>query len=120
MPHAVPILPAKSILETRAFYERLGFRPIFCDDAHFGYLIMELGNLELQFFRHTTLDPSTSDHGAYIRCEDVDEFCKPIAALGLPATGIPRYEAPTNRPWGMREGYLVDLNGTLLRMGQPI
>ncbi|MBI1293078.1 VOC family protein [bacterium] len=117
---AVPILPALSITETRDFYVKAGFQVRFFDDAHYGYLIVERDGIELQFFRHNTLNPLTNDHGAYVRCDEVDAVPEIFAPLGLPDHGVPRFTAPEDRPWRMREAYLVDLNGNLLRFGQPI
>jgi hypothetical protein len=117
---AVPILPSRSITATRDFYERMGFSTMYYDDAAIGYLIVELGGVELQFFRHTALDPAKSDHGAYIRADDVDAFTQRFLQLALPVVGIPRFNPAEDRPWGMREAYLVDLDGNLIRIGQQI
>lgn len=116
----IPMLPSRSLARTRAFYERLGFRATYADESPSGYLILVWGTLELQFFPHATLDPARSDHGAYIRCDNVAAFAGALEALGLPEAGIPRYTPPADKPWGMREAYLIDEDGNLLRIGQPL
>ena len=118
--HAVPILPAVSITKTRAFYEKAGFRVLYCQDSQQGYLIVEREGIELQFFLHSALDPLANDHGAYVRCDSVERALEMFTPLELPAHGVPRLDQPENKPWGMREAYIVDLNGNLLRFGQPV
>jgi catechol 2,3-dioxygenase-like lactoylglutathione lyase family enzyme len=112
-----PILPARDIPDTEAFWRRLGFHTVY-DDAN--YLIMKREGAEVHFFLHADLDPYRCDHGAYLRPSDVDAIDAEWAALGLPSTGIPRLERAANKPWGMRELALLDLNGNLIRAGQEL
>jgi hypothetical protein len=81
---------------------------------------MKREGAEVHFFHHAALDPVASDHGAYLRPSDVDALDAEWAALGVPATGIPRLERAADKPWGMRELALVDPNGNLVRAGQEI
>ena len=39
------------------------------------------------------------------------------AALGLPADGPGSVAAPTLQPWGLREAWLTDPDGTVVRIG---
>lgn len=118
---AIPILPARDLDETEAFYARVGFTTRFRDpriDAH--YLIVERDGVELHFFTHAELDPWTSSAGCYWRVTDADAWHQACAALAIPEQGIPRLTRPENRPWGMREFALVDPNGTLVRVGHVL
>ena len=110
-----PILPARAVAETEAFWQRLGFHAAGSD---LEYLQMQREGAEVHFFHHATLDPWTCDHGACLRPADINALDAEWAALGLPATGIPRLERATDKPWGMRELALLDLNGNLIRAGQ--
>jgi catechol 2,3-dioxygenase-like lactoylglutathione lyase family enzyme len=110
-----PILPARDIAETEGFWQRLGFDTVY-DDAE--YLLMKRDGAEVHFFHHPDLDPAANDHGAYLRPADIDALDAEWAALGLPATGIPRLERATDKPWGMRELALLDPGGNLIRAGQ--
>ena len=110
-----PILPARNIAATEAFWQRLGFETDYIDAD---YLLMKRDGAEVHFFRHADLDPTRCDHGAYLRPADIDALDAEWATLGLPATGIPRLERAADKPWGMRELALLDLNGNLIRAGQ--
>jgi catechol 2,3-dioxygenase-like lactoylglutathione lyase family enzyme len=110
-----PILPARDIAATEAFWQRLGFATIYIDAD---YLLQKREGAEVHFFRHPDFDPATNDHGAYLRPSDIDALDAEWAALGLPATGIPRLERAADKPWGMRELALLDLDGNLIRAGQ--
>lgn len=112
-----PILPARDIIETQTFWQKLGFTTIYSDDD---YLLQKREGAEVHFFRSPDLDPGTCDHGAYLRPADINALDAEWGALGLPATGIPRLERAANKPWGMRELALLDVNGNLIRAGQEI
>lgn len=110
-----PILPARDMAATEAFWQRLGFDTVYSDAD---YLLMKREGAEVHFFHHAALDPTKCDHGAYLRPADINALDAEWAALGLPATGIPRLERAADKPWGMRELALLDLNGNLIRAGQ--
>lgn len=112
-----PILPARDIAATEAFWQRLGFATVYRDDE---YLLQKREGAEVHFFLQSTLNPFTCDHSAYLRPFDIDALDAEWATLGLPASGIPRLERAANKPWGMRELALLDLNGNLIRAGQEI
>jgi hypothetical protein len=110
-----PILPARDIAATEGFWQRLGFATIYCDAE---YLLMKREGAEVHFFLHSAHDPDTCDHGAYLRPTNIDALDVEWAALDLPGTGIPRLERAADKPWGMRELALFDLDGNLIRAGQ--
>ena len=112
-----PILPSRDFDETVAFYTQIGFQETGrWEDME--YLIMVMDKVELHFFGHRALDPKTNVCAAYIRSSNVDALNDTLTGLDLPQTGIPRLHPVEDKPWGMRELALVDLNGTLLRIGQ--
>lgn len=112
-----PIMPARDIPETEAFWSKLGFRTVYRDDE---YLLMKREGAEAHFFLHRALDPFKCDHGAYLRPSDINALDAEWAALGLPQEGIPRLDRAEDKPWGMRELALLDPNGNLIRAGQEI
>lgn len=107
-------LPAISTDLTAAFYERLGFTVGFKDD---GWLIVNRGALELEFFAHPDLNPRESWFSACIRVDDLDKLFAEFKDAGLPydCFSIPRLTSPVIEDHGMRIFALVDLNGSLLR-----
>jgi hypothetical protein len=116
---AIPTLPAISMEATLGFYRRLGF---VCEIASpkRDYAFAERGSLEVHFFLHEQLIPHDSSYGSYFRVNDVHSLFKEFSALHLPATGIPRITKLEDKPWGMREFAIIDENGSLIRIGQPM
>lgn len=116
---AIPILPCRSVSATTEFYRRLGFEGgAHAFDQH--YAIFTRGTIELHFFAHPELDPKASWAGCYIRLGDVQSLYEASLASGLPTTGIPRISTLEDKPWGLREFAIVDLDGNLVRIGQVI
>lgn len=114
---AIPILPSRSIAATVAFYRQLGFD----GGAHAldsAYAILRRGDIEIHFFTHTELVPAESSAGCYLRVQDVESIYRACAAVRLPEKGIPRMDMLQDKPWGLREFAIVDLDGNLLRIGQ--
>jgi len=116
---AIPILPARDLDETRAFYERLGFRAAGWWPKEFGgYAILRRGDLAMHFFAYQDISPSENYAQCYWRVKDVDALYAECHAAGLPSSGIPRLEAVDDKPWGMREFAIIDPSGHLVRVGQ--
>jgi catechol 2,3-dioxygenase-like lactoylglutathione lyase family enzyme len=114
-----PIMPSRDIDKTESFYASLGFQTIYKDRAE--YLLMKRDLAEVHFFHAPRHRPETSDHGAYLRPDDVDAFSKEVEALSLPsAGGFPRFNPAEDKAWGMREATLWDPDGNLIRAGQEI
>lgn len=105
-------LPARDLGETAAFYRRLGFEVAFKDE---GWMILERGALELEFFPHPGLNPRDSWFSACVRVANLDALYGDWDLVGLPSQGIPRLQAPERIAPGLRMFALVDLNGSLLR-----
>lgn len=114
---AEPILPARDLRRSRAFYESLGFTAGFHDDR---YEILRRGALVVHLEPHDDLVPATNRTSCYWRVEDADALFQEFAALGLPSAGAPSLTQPFDEPWGMREFTLKDPAGNLIRVGHAL
>lgn len=114
--HATPNLPSRDYGKTVAFYQKLGFETQWHDD---NWLIMVRG-LKLEFFRYPDLDPAQSSFSCCLRLDDMPSFYQGCVDAGVPEqrTGWPRLHSPQNEPSGLSIAYLIDLDGTLLRLVQ--
>ena len=112
----IPILAARDIAETIDFYGKLGFAVVRLYDA-FGppYLLMRRDDVELHFVHTPETDPEESDAGCYLRIEDAQAVYDDWAPLGLAEV-----HPPKETPWGMREFFIVDPSGNLIRIGTPL
>jgi catechol 2,3-dioxygenase-like lactoylglutathione lyase family enzyme len=118
---AIPILPARDLGETRAFYESLGFRAAGWWPREFGgYAILVRGDLSMHFFAYEDLSPAENYAQCYWRVKDVDSLYAECLAANLPKSDAPRLAALEDKAWGMREFAIVDPNGNLVRIGQEI
>jgi len=115
-----PILPARSLDETRAFYQKLGFDSWFNGRGTWEYEIFSRGHLVVHFFLESGLIPGENDSMCYLRVRDADKLYDEFARLDLSNQGIPRLTPPADQPWGMREFALVDPSGNLLRIGHDL
>ena len=115
--HATPNLPSRDFSATSAFYVRLGFEEGWRDS---GWMILKRGGLTLEFFPFPDLDPLSNSFGCCLRLDDLDEFYAAATSANVPETrrGQPRLQPPAVEHSGMRIGYLIDPDGTLLRLVQ--
>jgi hypothetical protein len=113
---AIPILPSRNLANTLEFYRRLGFDGFI--HSHGGYAILMRGTVELHFSLHRKLDPEKSVSCCYLRVSRVDTIHSEFSRAKLPRQGIPRQDALEDKPWGLREFAVVDLDGNLIRIGQ--
>lgn len=117
---AIPTLPSRDLVETVSFYQKLGFESRSVQDYADIYVILQRGSLELHFFKMAEIVPAESYGGCYLRVDSVEALVEEFQQLVLPREGIPRLGALEDKPWGMREFYLVDPSGNLLRIGQDM
>ncbi|HEV2043179.1 MAG TPA: hypothetical protein VGR05_00735, partial [Sphingomicrobium sp.] len=96
---------------------RLGFVE---DMRDAGWMILKRGGVCLEFFPHPELDPLTSWFSCCLRLDDLDGFYAVARAAGIKETchGQPRLHAPKVEKSGLRIAYLVDQDGTLVRLIQ--
>jgi catechol 2,3-dioxygenase-like lactoylglutathione lyase family enzyme len=113
--HATPNLPSRNFQATAHFYAALGFTESW-RDPH--WMILERGNLTLEFFPYPDLDPARSSFGSCLRLDDLDGFYAICKSAGLPESciGFPRLHPPKRESWGGRVGALIDPDGSLLRL----
>jgi len=104
----VPVLASLDLDESATFYtDRLGFGIRLRAE---GYLIVARDGCELHFWhcgeRHVAENTS-----CYVR-GDTRALYADFTARGLAV------EPPAERPWGMRELYVIDPHGNLLKFGE--
>jgi hypothetical protein len=115
--YSTPNLLSRSFDNTAQFYAALGFDEVY-RDKH--WMILERGEIILEFFPHPDIDPFTSWFSCCLRFDDLDAFyalCK-SAGLAEANTEYPRLHAPKNEAWGGRMGAMIDNDGTLVRLIQ--
>ena len=114
---ATPNLPSPDFEATSQFYAALGFSESWRDN---GWMILRRGDLMVEFFPYPDLDQSTSSFSCCLRLDDLDSFYAVCREAGLTEarSGIPRLHPPRVEPSGMRIAYLVDPDGTLIRLVQ--
>lgn len=113
---ATPNLPARDYDATEAFYAPLGFERTYRADS---WLILRRGGVQLEFFAWPDLDPAQSSFGCCLRLDNLDAIVRQIEAAGVPVgndKGIPRLAPPQREASGLVIAYLVDPDGSLLRL----
>ncbi len=106
----VPVLASLHIAQSRQFYEeRLGFA---CLLQRADYLIMARDGCELHFWlcNDRRIAENTP---CYVR-GDTEALHAQFAQRGLPLA------PPAVRAWGMKELYVIDPHGNLLKFGEPV
>lgn len=105
----VPVLASLHLAETRQFYvERLGFTVLLEMD---NYLILQRDGCELHFW-HCTERHIAENTSCYVRA-DTGLLHADFTARGL------QLASPTVQPWGMKEMFVIDPHGNLLKFGEP-
>ena len=114
---ATPNLPARNFDATEEFYGKLGFERAWRDG---GWMILARGGVQLEFFPFPDLDPMTSSFGCCLRLDDMPGFVEACRAAGIDEAhaGQPRLTPPRREASGLDIAYLVDPDGTLLRLVQ--
>jgi catechol 2,3-dioxygenase-like lactoylglutathione lyase family enzyme len=114
---ATPNLPSRDFAATAHFYANIGFTERWRDA---GWMILQRGDLTIEFFPYPDLDPATSSFGCCFRMHDVKGFFETILSAGVPEkpTGWPRAHRPKREHWGGLVGGLIDPDGTLIRLVQ--
>lgn len=105
----VPVLASLNMAETLKFYaQHLGFTALLEMD---NYLILQRDGCELHFWpcddRHIAENTS-----CYVR-GDTAELHADFTARGL------QVAPPVIQPWGMKEMFVIDPHGNLLKFGEP-
>jgi catechol 2,3-dioxygenase-like lactoylglutathione lyase family enzyme len=115
--HATPNLPARDFAAAAEFYAKLGFAEDYCSE---GWMILSRGAVTLEFFPYPDLDPYQSSFSCCLRLDDLPAMMAQVKASGVPDArlGIPRYHPPQVEDSGLTIAYLIDPDGTLLRLIQ--
>jgi len=100
--------------ETRAFYEKLGFVCAHDHPPPDSFLFMIRDGVQLQFFEAPGIDGTIRDHTCYIYVDDLEGTYRSFAAAG-----VGKLMPIEQKPWGVPEFVLIDLNGNMLRVGCP-
>jgi len=112
--HITANLPSRDFDVTVAFYGALGFAVMYRDD---GWMILQRGEMVIEFFAHPKLKPAKSWFSACIRTDNLDRLFTDFSKANLtddPRT-IPRITTPVSHTPDMRIFALVDPDGSLLR-----
>ena len=115
MDFSTPNLPSRDFDATERFHAPLGFAVSWRDS---GWMILKRGSVWLEFFRYPDLEPSDSSFSCCLRLGDLTEIVASCKAAGIPVShgGFPRLVLPKREHSGLDIGYLVDPDGTLLRL----
>lgn len=117
MDHATPNLPSRDFEATSRFYARLGFEEGWRDA---GWMILRRGGVSLEFFPFPDLNPAESSFSCCLRLDDMAGLYQSCLDAGLPEQhrGMPRLHPPRREGSGLTIAYMVDPDGTLLRLIQ--
>ena len=117
MDHATSNLPSRDFGATSELYAKLGFSESWRDR---GWMILKRDGAALEFFPFPDLDPLESSFGSCLRLDDLGTFYRTCRDAGVPETsgGQPRLQPPRKEPSGLIIAYLVDPDGSLVRMIQ--
>ena len=115
--HATPNLPSRDFSATELFYGALGFVQGWRDE---GWMILTRTGVTLEFFPFPDLDLKASSFSCCLRLDDLDAFYAVANGAGIieASCGHPRLHPPTLEDSGMRIAYLVDPDGSLMRLVQ--
>jgi catechol 2,3-dioxygenase-like lactoylglutathione lyase family enzyme len=107
----VPVLASLDIEQTLDFYTRhLGFTAVA---KHPDYLIVQRDGAEIHFW--LCADKQIAENtSCYVRVADTDALFAEFSNTGL------KLAPPAVRVWGMKELYVIDPNGNLLKFGQSV
>lgn len=114
---ATPNLPSRDFSKTVEFYANLEFDVDYRSE---GWMILSRGNATLEFFPYPEIDPYNSAFSCCLRLDDLGAIMAQVRASDVPDAreGIPRFHPPALDPSGLMIAYLIDPDGTLLRLIQ--
>ena len=114
-----PVVPVRDVAASAAFYARhLGFEPAFLadDTSYAGVVGVAMPSRYNASESEEALRATANNISFYIEVEDLDALWAAVEA-SQPTT---RVRAPEDKPWGLREFHIQDLDGCLLRFGQDL
>lgn len=108
--NTIPVLASLDLQESVDFYSRrLGFNRLSQSDD---YAIVGRDGAEIHFWacQDRQIAENTS---CYIRTADTQALYQELTGRGL------ALREPVIQPWGMKELYIIDPHGNLLKFGEP-
>ena len=106
---SIPVLASLDFDKTAAFYtDQLGFQLRLRTN---GTLICERDGCEIHFW-HCSEHHIAENTSCYLR-GDIEALHADFTRRGLTV------DLPLLQPWGMREFYVIDPHGNLLKFGEP-
>ncbi|MFD7028449.1 VOC family protein [Streptomyces sp. NPDC051555] len=114
---AFPVLRARRVGATAAFYERLGFRAGHRHPAQGepDFVALRRDDAELAVSRDDkAVDLPAGGVDLFVFVEAVD-----VTVDALRAAGAPVVQEPENTPWGERVAYVRDPAGNRVGLGSP-
>ncbi|MDX5592690.1 VOC family protein [Pseudovibrio sp. SPO723] len=114
----LPNLPSLNLSETKTFYQgMLGFDRVIYEDQN--TLILRRKTWEIHFWlcRNKEICNNSS---LYVRGQGIDNLYQEFTKAGLSKDGAsePRLSSFELRPWNMKEFYIHDPHGNLLKFGR--
>lgn len=107
----IPVLASLDLDESVAFYtERLGFMKM---DQYDNYAIVARDGAEIHFWSCTDRNIAENT-SCYMRVADTPSLFEEFVAKGVSV------KEPRVHPWGMKELYVIDPHGNLLKFGEPV
>ena len=119
-----PCLPCRTLDDSIAFYESLGFRRTYRQIRPNPYAVVAREDLHIHLFGMDDFDPAKSYATAIVAVPDPDELYEAFAAglrerYGkLPVAGIPRIGRPKKRYGTVRGFSVIDPGGNWLRISK--
>ncbi len=120
-----PVLGAKEVSASVAFYQRLGFSLVFADapaSPRYAVVTRDACELHLQWQDASSWQGSTDRPTYRFLVADVDALFHELRSSGLvPDPSLPAspWALPGNTPWGTREFHIKDPAGNGLQFYRP-
>lgn len=109
---AIPKLASLDIERSVAFFEDLGFRRVA---VHPTVAMLSRGSIDLHFW--LTSDPAVPRaNGARVQVRDVEALYDEFLPRGI----VHPHDPLGDKPWGMREFSILDLDGNVLTFAAEI
>lgn len=120
-----PVLMSRDVGAAIRFYERLGFRRTFRDDAvdpKYAAVVRDGVELHLQWNDASAWAPGADRPTYRFLVRDVDALHAELLARGAleGAGGDSPWRTPGDTPWGTREFHVRDLDGNGLQFYRPL
>jgi len=109
-------VPSRDFALSKQFYQDLGFELAWSSDD-LAYLRRGDSSFLLQKFY---VKEHADNFMMHLLVEDVDAWWDHVKAQGLSAKYGVMAEAPSDKPWGIRDFVITDPTGVLWRIGQNI